>query len=532
MARFHVRALLAGAGLLVVAASAGAGAPAKDAYDAAYVGMKVPEKVVADAVFRVAVTMKNTGTQSWGSWPLRLRTINPPNNMTWGTNYILVAQGRTVKPGEQYTFSSDIRAPSTPGEVRFQWQVCHGGKTWFGQTTPARTIKVTARPAEAAAETRPAPGRDGRKVLAFVDFEYAGSFKPPMTVGKARGAFSQTGLALRKMPHGPDRLFVNYTHPARVLFEIDVPALVKVDRGKHAPLKTADVVKVWGALSASRDGTTIGPNGGFVWDEAKRTLYWAWYHGYKTGPAPPVLGASKLAADGTVTSHGPWFVSAGSGLYKSYWGGVIRLPEAFAQKYTGGKTLALGFGGYYSICGSASRGPALGAIPEPDPKAKTVPVTEMLHATSASPAPRDGDYFSANCGYWHDRPSSRSAGKWTFDDHCRAGVFIDAPAGHAYIAFPRLGTGRLGYDFGAITSAGASQYWYFYDPADLGAAAKGQAKPAAIAPTSMTKLAYPLGSTVTGACYDPAGRLLYLCVRGAYTSGREHYPVIHVYRLR
>ncbi len=503
-------------------------------YDAAFVGMKIPEKVTGHEVFSVAITMRNTGSKPWGSWPLRLRSINPPNNVTWGTNYILVAQGTSVGSGAEYTFRSRLRAPAGPGKRGFQWQVCKDGKTWFGETTPAKTIEVAPRPPEAAT-TAAAPRRrsEGKDVLRFDDFEYVGSFKPPKTVGKTRGAFSASGVALRRMPGGADRLFMNYTHPTGALFEIEIPELVKIEAGRPAALKTARVAKVWGRLRIPKPGEqAIGPNGGFVWDDGQRMLHWTWYHGYKTGKAPPVLGATKLPADGEMSYTGPWYVSAPSRLYKSYWGGVIELPKAFAEKYTGGKTLAVGFGGYYSICGSASRGPALGAIPRPDPRKTTVPVTEMLYHTAASPAPRDGDYFSANCGYWHDRPKSPARGSWTFDDFCRAGAFIDAPAGHAYVAFVCLGTGRLGYDFGSITHAGTSQYWYFYDPKDLGEAARGDRKPTQIAPASMAKVAYPLGHSVTGACYDAKSRLLYLCVTWAYPHGRESYPVVHAYRLR
>ena len=111
-------------------------------------------------------------------------------------------------------------------------------------------------------------------------------------------------------------------------------------------------------------------------------------------------------------------------------------------------------------------------------------------------------------------------------------MFVDAPSGWAYVAFARLGTGRLGYDFGAITSAGQSQYWYFYDPADLGAAAAGEIKPWQVVPREMAKVSYPLGRNATGACYDAKQRILYLCAAWAYPHGRERYPVIHAYRVK
>ncbi|NQT52977.1 hypothetical protein HQ576_13045, partial [bacterium] len=526
---------LSAAAALTIVAGADAGAPvARPDYDAAFVRMAVPDKVEAHEVFAVKITMRNTGTKPWRGWPVRLRPVNPLNHLDWGTNYILIAQGKSVEAGEEYTFTSHLRAPAKPGKVGYQWQVCRDGTLWFGAATPAKTIEVIARRSEAIAETTvPERTSDGRKVLSWGDFEYVGSFKAPRTVGKARGAFSETGLALRPMADGRDRLFMNYTHPAQALFEVEVPVLVKVADGNHAALNTGEVKKVWGSLKTSKPGgQAIHPNGGFVWIKETQTLLWTWYHGYKAGSVPPVLGATQLTEDGKMTHYGPWYLSAPSRLYKAYWGGVLSLPKTFADQYSGGKTLALGFGGYYSICGPTSRGPALGAIPEPDPAKSSVPVLEMLYHPHDSPAPREGNYFNANCGFWSDQPESPAKGTWTYDDWCRAGAFVDAPAGKAYVAFVRLGTGRLGYDFGTITSAGASQYWYFYDPRSLGEAAKGERKPWQVEPNSVTKVNYPLGRTVTGACYDARTRRLYLCVTWAYPNGRESYPVVHVYRVR
>jgi hypothetical protein len=520
--------------LCLLAGSGGAGFAAnpggKD-YDSGFVDMVVPDRVLAHEVFPVTITMRNTGTQAWEGWPVRLRSVHPPNNRTWGTDYILIAQGTAVKAGETYAFRSYLKAPATAGKVNFQWQVCRDGESWFGEVTPGRGIDVVASPATASKASVPKESVPaGKKVLAFDDFEYLGSFKPPKIVLDARGAFSESGLALRPMADGRDRLWMNYTHPTQVLFEIEIPEPVKIQDGEHADLKTAEVKQVWGALNIPQSREqNFRPNGGFVWIEQRQTLFWTWYHGYKTGDAPPVLGATKLANDGAMTHFGPWHVAAPSGLYKAYWGGVTALPKAFADQYTDGKTLALGFGGYYSICAPASRGPALGAIPDPIEGQTAVHVTEMLCHPHDSPAARDGDYFNANCGFWNDQPAGPEQGTWTYDDWCRAGTFVETDAGHAYVAFVRLGTGRLGYDFGTITSAGAAESWYCYDPQDLGAAARGRKPPWQVVPRSVTRVQYPLGRTVTGACFDARSGRLYLCLSWAYPDGRESFPVIHVY---
>ncbi len=500
-------------------------------YDAAFVSMTAPERVTAGEVFAVRITMRNTGTKAWEGGAFRLCSTNPRSNSTWGTDYILIAQGTIVQPGTEYVFRSYLKAPAQ-GQSSLQWQ----GKNrqeWFGQPTPARTIEVVPRPAQPNRAAETGQRTNGKTVLKFSDFGYAGSFKPPKTVKGARGAFSESGLALRPGSDERNYLLINYTHPTQVLFEVDIPPLLRIEEGGHAGLNTAQVRRVWGTLKIPvPGGDAISPNGGFVWNEKTRTLLWTWYHGYKTGEAPAVLGASKLPEEGEPSSSGPWRIVAPDGLYKSYWGGVIGLPARFAEQYTGGRTLALGFGGYYSICASASRGPALGVIPEPESGQGSVVVTPLLYYPHQSPAPRDGDYFNANCGFWNEQPDDPEHGKWTYDDWARAGVFIDTPSGQAYIAFVRLGTGRLGYDFGAITSAGAAQYWYIYNSGELGEAAAGRKDPCQITPASMTKVIYPLGRNVTGACLDSTARLLYLCVSAAYPDGRENYPIIHAYRLQ
>lgn len=516
---------------LLVAPAAGQDSPQ---YGATFVAMKVPDKVTAWQVFPVTISMRNTGMKAWEGPDIRLRSIDPRDNSHWGTSYILIAQGTTVQPGQEYAFRSYLRAPAKPGKVSFRWQIRKDENAWFGDSTPTRTIEVAPPAAEATEASVPArPAAGDKKVLTFEDFEYEGSFKPPQTVGEARGAFSDAGLALRPLPGGGQRMLMNYTHPEQVLFEIEIPKLAKVTDGRHAHLAAAEVKKVWGPLSLSKSGEEpISPNGGMLWLQESRTLVWTWYHGYKTGEAPPVLGATTLGEDGRATSRGPWYVKAPDDLYKSYWGGVVRLSQSFAEKYTGGRRLALGFGGYYSICGPASRGPALGTIGDPDPKQATLDVTAMLYHRHDSPAVRDGDYFNANCDFWSEQPDGPRRGAWSYDDWCRAGAFIDTPAAHGYIAFVRLGTGRLGYDFGTITSAGSSEYWYVYDPHQLGQAALGRTKPWQVAPASTTRVQYPLGRTVTGACFDDRTGRLYLCVSWAYPEGMESFPVVHVYRLR
>jgi len=271
--------------------------------------------------------------------------------------------------------------------------------------------------------------------------------------------------------------------------------LAQSDGTDPKPLHVAEVKRVWGSLALEipkiGDMQRISPNGGLWWEEDSKTLYWTFYHGYWTGGCFPVLSASQLADDGKITSLGQWRLPHTVTKWKSYWGGVTKLPAEFARKYTGGRTMALGFGGYYSICGPCSRGPALAAIAQPDPHHYELSIAELLCYPDPAAAPRDGDYFYGLGSFWYDMPEGPKQGFWTMDDWCRSGVFIDLPEKHGYLAFVKLANGRIGYDYGAIGATGASHWWYFYDPQNLGKAAKGLKKPSQIVPHSMVKVSYP-----------------------------------------
>jgi hypothetical protein len=441
-------------------------------YDAMFVKMsEIPRGLLAGQVFKVSFVFKNVGSERWGPEIPRhvvLRSQEPLNNTIWGTFFVIQGQGTNVSPGAEFTFSSELQAPSKPGEYVFQWRLgkmdrgeYRGPVTVFGEATPRLVIRVEQRPEE---PLPPLPPQDpsGKRVLGFDDFEYIGSFKVPQKVGAGRAGYSESGLALRTMKDGAKRLLMNYTHPAGTLFEVEIPEPAKMENGNHAPLPVAQVKKVWGAIqvssmSSAQKQETIAPNGGFWWDEGKRTLYWTSYNGYWVSGLPRrSVAASRLEEDGAMTHQGPWYIPHSM---MAYWGGVTMLPREFADKYTGGRTLALGFGGVYSGAAGCSRGPALCAIAEPDPARTEVDQVELLvypGRNAKAMAPRDGNYFTGKCTYWNDPPESPAKGFWSFTDYARSGVFIDLPGKHAFIAFCRLSTGRMGYDYGGTVSAGGN----------------------------------------------------------------------------
>ena len=130
------------------------------------------------------------------------------------------------------------------------------------------------------------------------------------------------------------------------------------------------------------------------------------------------------------------------------------------------------------------------------------------------------------------------------DDWVRAGVFIELPEAHGFLALAVLGTGRIGYDYGAIRSAGRACCWYFYDPVDLGAVAQGMKKPWEVMPHSIARITYPTGikpgsrwgtvaGEATGACFDYDSRMLYVYHRFCIDNNtRELFPCIHAYKVK
>jgi len=530
------------AGVVAAAAPCPADEPDQPTpFGAKFVKMTVPDRLLTDQPFAATFTFRNTGAETWreGASNVKLVSTVPADRADWGTGDVILGQGRKIAPGTDCVFSSWLRAPSKPGRSSFRWRVARTKDgTLFGESTEEKTIVVEARPAEPQPEPRKQDPK-GRHVLVFEDFEYAGSFKvPPAGAAGGDPIYASAGIALRKMADGTRRMFMQYFRGK--LFEAEVPELVRLEDGNHGALKTAVMKTVWGALQLETKGEpTIGANAGRWWDNDKQMLYWSSYHGYWTGKPWPLLAASRRGADGRITHYGPWRVPVSMRYFKSFWGGVTKLPKGFAEKYTGGRAFGLGFGGYYSICASTSQGPALAASAEPDPDKPTLDAIPLLFYPwdGGHPAPRDGDYLMVRPSWGGQQPKSRTQGTWTMCDHVGAGVFIDAPRGHAFITFASLGTGRMGYDYGAIRRAGAANWWYVYDPKDLGDVAQGKRKPWEVAPFAREKVEYPSatpGRTTTappivGACYDDEEGLLYLFNQRVIEN---RFPCVHAYRVR
>jgi hypothetical protein len=341
---------------------------------------------------------------------------------------------------------------------------------------------------------------------------------------------------MRKV-EGQKHLIVGTGTYATDMYELDIPQPVAIVDGNHSSVPVASFIRDWGPIDFGTDNPNherVYPNCGFWFDNDSSTMYWSHYNSYYTGGPSgfPTLASTRFNTDGTTTNLNAWYIPNGYNPFKSYWGGVLPLSERFAAKYTGGRDMAVGFGGYYSICGTASRGPSLGAIAHPDPAQTTMDLLPMMtYIDGISACPRDGNYFSNI--YWITRPPNPWTGEWTGVDGTRAGVFIDLPDKKGYISFARQGIGRIGYDYGGYNADGHYQdVWYFYDIEDLGAVAQGNKVVTSVLPDTYSNVQFPIpGRMVSGACFDEETRLLYVYVMQSIPQQYGSKPIIHVYHL-
>jgi hypothetical protein len=121
----------------------GVGCPGTDS--AQFVSQNLPPSTMCTSqIANVGVTMKNTGSSTWGydgPTPWRLGSQNPQDNTAnWGMNRIYLPQ--TVSPGNQYSFTWQITAPSTSSSPNFQWRMVHDGVQWFGDYSPNLSVNV------------------------------------------------------------------------------------------------------------------------------------------------------------------------------------------------------------------------------------------------------------------------------------------------------------------------------------------------------------------------------------------------------
>ncbi|WP_198351761.1 C1 family peptidase [Streptomyces typhae] len=109
--------------------------------DAAFVSQSLPTAMVPGQGYDVAVTLRNTGIQTWtrGS-NYRLGSQNPQDNMVWGLGRVDVPH-RVPTWGEA-TFAFRVTAPAQL-PAHHQWRMVQDGVEWFGGTTPDVLVEAS-----------------------------------------------------------------------------------------------------------------------------------------------------------------------------------------------------------------------------------------------------------------------------------------------------------------------------------------------------------------------------------------------------
>jgi len=103
--------------------------------DAEIISVDKPSSMNVGEISTVNVVVKNTGTVHWDRGrDYRLGSQQPRDNQIWGTGRAYIGEGDVVYPGDEYTFSFNIRAPSVPGKYSFSWRMLREYVEWFGTT--------------------------------------------------------------------------------------------------------------------------------------------------------------------------------------------------------------------------------------------------------------------------------------------------------------------------------------------------------------------------------------------------------------
>lgn len=221
------------------------------------------------------VKMRNVGSTPWTQAEgYKLGAQNPQDNMTWGTNRVVLPAGVQVAPWQTFDFVWQIKAPSAPGTYNFQWRMVREGVRWFGDFTDNVRVKVVPAVAPAGRLTR--DGANGR-VLADNN---------PVTLrGGHYDLFEQNGVARRSVSSTPGGVpyLVHYTEGIDPCQQVTPPSLNE--------LKWLGAADNWAGL--------------FKWLRRTNTnLLRVW-----------LTGGSRLSSTGAVTDLLPYQTDA-SGKYK------------------------------------------------------------------------------------------------------------------------------------------------------------------------------------------------------------------------
>ncbi len=124
--------------------------------NAQYVSDTIPAVMTAGVQYAVSVTMKNTSFMPWDSTNYKLGAVDDSDPLAGGRQ--LISGGIPVAPGQQYTWTFTMTAPTTPGTYTTDWRMVQEYVNWFGDTLAKQVQVTTAAPPDAVANFTATPG--------------------------------------------------------------------------------------------------------------------------------------------------------------------------------------------------------------------------------------------------------------------------------------------------------------------------------------------------------------------------------------
>lgn len=400
-----------------------------------------------------------------------------------------------------------------------------------------------------------------KPVVSQSDIHYLGSFYLPQYANGWSTAFSNGGLAYRYVNGNLQFFTTSHVYSGGLVYEFNYPGL-----NTNGVMPVASVVHNWGDVYTSEkwvgnDGGTAQLSSGvetygLYYDQSLNRLYWSYGHWYNaTNPNNPSIGYSVLNdATGAATGIGAWSLTNRPEKFDR--GGLLRIPQWFANSYTAGKTLGVGFGGYFSIISTGSFGPALAAISDPNiavnPDRSALANVPLVGYPSDAPdrghrdpnytSYYDGGTYPTTPGAWNP---ANGTGYWTWSDIIYgAASWIDTSTLGGVLYVAKVGTGNVYYQTSDRHASGSAFEWMVYDPRDLAAVASGAKQQWQIQPkyewidNSLPVGGYDRagyagdgGNQVGGVTFDPTTNRLYVLVNGGYKNGVEWYPEMYVYQI-
>jgi hypothetical protein len=308
---------------------------------------------------------------------------------------------------------------------------------------------------------------------------------------------------------------------------------------------TATLKKFWGDIyQGKKNAPQAGElwTHGLRWEEAAKSIWWSYGHKYAVSPEThPSFGRTVLNdANGTFAANGPYTLSTQHSNRTRT--GTTRLPQWFADKYTGGKTLAVGVGGCAAGVATASMGLHLSVISEPNPggaqtlAGKTIidyPYSEFQNGSAYNRPEflcrRDPGYIAKSA------PLGLPGGYWTAGDMVGGCEYISVGGKHGFVVCGSLVDGTIDYPLGGTTITSRKPVLFIYNPDDLGKAALGQIALHSIVPVQIDLDCFPRIKHLhwlSGMAFDPVESRLYLVDCRAWDTGFDQAPLVHVYEVK